>query len=134
MSQAHEILLIGENFEPSVAMNAEIDTLLGFDAVICGEIAVRSNDGYTLSPNYCEDERVVLSHLNDNYNIFPIVLPASHESSKRSSKSAVRKAKEREGLFVVVFVIGDELYTTKPFESEVYALACVLWFVCAYYQ
>ncbi len=41
MSQVQEIFLIGEDFEPGIVGNSEIDILLGHDTAICGEFAIR---------------------------------------------------------------------------------------------
>ena len=133
MTQAHDIYLIGEDFEPGAVANTEIDTLLGFDAVMCGEFAIRSDDGYTHCPDYCGESELSINEL-EKLSINPILLPASHESSSRRSKRAIEKAKAREDQYVAVFAIGADMYATKPFYSEQHALACVLWYALAYYS
>lgn len=86
MSQVQEIFLIGEDFEPGIVGNSEIDILLGHDTAICGEFAIRKEDGYTHCPDYCEDKNITFRELY-KLNLHPLILPASHESSKRRSKS-----------------------------------------------
>lgn len=133
MTQQHEILLIGEDFEPGSVANTEIDTLLGFDAVMCGDFAIRTDDGYTHCPDYCGNSELSIAELNQ-LSINPIILPAAHQSSKRSSKRARERAEELADLYVAVFAIGDDMYATKPFESEEHVYACVLWYALAYYS
>ena len=133
MSQMQEIFLIGEDFNSGNIGNAEIDILLGYDTAICGELSVRKGDGYTHSPDYCGDISITYKEL-EKLNLFPLVLPASHESSKRSSKTAKIKAKELSDMFVAVFTIGAEFYVTRPFNSESNALACALWYALAYFK
>ncbi|WP_149945306.1 hypothetical protein [Acinetobacter baumannii] len=133
MSQVQEIFLIGEEYEPGIVGNAEIDILLGHDTAICGEFAIRKEDGYTHCPDYCEDKNITFRELY-KLNLHPLILPASHESSKRRSKKALEKAEQLQDKFVAVFILGSEFYVTRPFESENTALACVLWYALAYYS
>lgn len=133
MPQVQEIFIIGEDFEPGVVGNSEIDILLGYDTAVCGEFAIRKVDGYTYCPDYCEDKNITFSELY-RLNLHPLILPASHQSSKKRSKKALEKAAELNELIVAVFVIGNEFYVTRPFESESTALACVLWYSLAYYS
>ncbi|WP_354734437.1 hypothetical protein [Acinetobacter nosocomialis] len=131
MPQVQEIFIIGEDFEPGVVGNSEIDILLGHDTAICGEFAIRKVDGYTHCPDYCEDKNITFSELY-KLNLHPLILPASHQSSKKRTKKTLEKATEFNELFVAVFTIGSEFYVTRPFESENTALACVLWYALAY--
>jgi hypothetical protein len=133
MTQPNEILLIGEDFVPGAVANTEIDTLLGFDAVMCGDFAIRTEDGYTPCPNYCGNSELSILELNQ-IDIHPIILPATHQSSKRRSKRAKESAEDLADLYVAVFVIGADTYATKPFESEENVYACVLWYALAYYS
>lgn len=133
MSQVQEIFLIGEDFTSGNIGNSEIDIMLGFDTVVCGDKAIRKDDGYSLCPDYCGNISITDKQL-EKLNLHPIVLPASHESSKRSSKSSKLKATELSSLFVSVFSIGNEFYVTRPFENESTAQACVLWYALAYFK
>lgn len=133
MTQLHDILLIGEDFEPGAVANTEIDTLLGFDAVMCGDFAIRTEDGYTHCPDYCGNSEPSIKELNQ-LRITPIILPASHQSSKRRSKRARETSEDLAELYVAVFAIGDDIYATKPFENEENVYACVLWYALAYYS
>ncbi len=132
MTQQHEILLVGEDFLPGPVANSEIDTLLGYEAAMCGEFAIRKEDGYTHCPDYCGDYNATTQEL-ERLSIHPIILPASHQSSRRTSKIAKMHAEELKDLYVAVFVIGDEMCATRPLESEENALACVLWYALAYH-
>ncbi|MDH2045670.1 hypothetical protein N5J31_01845 [Acinetobacter johnsonii] len=133
MTLAHEITLVGEEFMPGAVVNTEIDTLLGYDAVMCGEFAIRTEDGYTHCPNYCEDSEITLHELN-KLQIDPIILPAVPQSSKKRAKRASERSNESKALYVAVFSVGRDLCATKAFYSAENALACALWYALAYYS
>lgn len=127
-----EINIIGEDFHSGYIANCEIDILLGNEASICGDRALRNNDGYTECPNYCDEVQITYAKLIE-FNIRPALLPASHKFSKKRYKLNQDEALDANDKFVAIFVIGSEIYATRPLASKANALACALWYVLAYY-
>lgn len=132
MTQVHELLRIGDDFELGAIGNMEIDCLLGFDAVVCGEFAIRSDDGYTCCPDYCGDESLTRAEL-EKLNIHPIILPFDDPAAKKRAKRAKLSSLDYEPYCVAVFVVGREIYATRAFKRESEALACALWYSLAYH-
>ena len=120
--QVTQVLLVGEEFVAGPQGNAELDLLLGHKTVLCGNLAVRSDDGHEIAPNYCSDQSLTLSIL-EQMQVFPLVLETTH-AGKRPSKGFTQE-------HVATFVIGEQQYLTKPQQTASAAVACALWYCLA---
>lgn len=117
-----QVVVVGEEFEAGQAGNAEIDAMLGFDTVLCGDRALRFAGQYQLAPNYCDDMALTVPEL-EKLGIYPLVSVTTY-AGKRKPKSFERG-------YVAVFPFGDVVALTKPLKTESEALACALWFALA---
>lgn len=117
-----QVFIVGEEFIPGQAGNAEIDLMLGHQTVLCGDRAIRGDNGYELAPDYCADEALTREKLA-GIGVYPVLLNTTSAASKPS------KAFTQEWVAVIPF--GDAVAFTKPLPTASEALASALWFTLA---
>lgn len=130
MTQAQdEVLTVGYDFKAGVETDTDIDSLLGNQTTLFEGRSIRCDDsGCYEAPKYSQDPDLTLEKLKE-LKVNPIIFPAS-PYSKRKTRRAVQSSNHQ---YVAFFVFGGEQCVTIPFESEAEALACVLWYVLAYF-
>lgn len=117
-----QVVVVGEEFQVGQAGNAEIDAMLGYETVLCGDQALRLEGVYKLAPNYCEDMELTTAEL-EKLGLFPLVLATTGVGK--------RPFKDFQSEYVAALPFGDAIALTKPLKTESEALACALWFALA---
>lgn len=117
-----KVFVVGDEFQPGSCGNAEIDTLLGHDTVVCGDTAIRGGSTYSIAPDYCSDTLHTLAEL-ERLEVAAFVLAAA----KTPRKGQTGEGKGR----VAIFSFGEHLHLTRPFDRASEAFACALWFCLA---
>lgn len=121
-AQDPQVFIVGDEFVAGQQGNAELDLLLGHKTVLCGDVALRGDDGYEIAPDYCGEEALTAPIL-EGLGVFPLVLETAHKGKKPKEGFAPEH--------VAVFAFGEQQYLTRPQQSASAALACALWFCLA---